>query len=172
MSEYSNIADIEAMLNALDGSIDFTRHGEDRSLGYDVIRDQATRINDRAMRERGCEGRFAPNRGEYAKAKKELSLIIGRGMETPDGSPDVMMSLLNTQGEQHIGRDEVTMTFGVTPDAKDKGNWFTYGSFGPLGLRSGAKKQRERPFYAITKADAEKIFAQVIANIVAWIKTL
>jgi len=172
MSDTSNIESIEHLLSMLDDSIDFTRAGVEQSLGRDLIRNQATRINDRAAAEQGSRYPFAPNRGKYGKKKRELGIIVGRGIVTEDGSPDVMMSLLNAQGEQSVQATEVTMEFGATEEARNKGHWFTNGSRGEVPYRSGAKNQKPRPFYEITPSDADAMFAEVVDNVTDWLKSL
>lgn len=174
MSEYSNLESVRELFDKLDDSIDFTRAGVEQSLGRDLIRNQATRINDRAAAEQGSQGRFAENRGLYGEKKRALGIIIGRGLRTEDGSTDVMMSLVNAQGQQSVQATEVTMEFGVGDDAKNKGHWFTNGSNPsvPKPYRSGAKNQKPRPFYEITSADADAMFAEVVDNVTDWLKSL
>lgn len=172
MSDTSNIESIEHLLDKLDESIDFTRAGEEQSLGRDLIRNQATRINDRAAMEQGSRGKFKANQGKYGTMKQKLGIIVGRGLRTEDGSADVMMSLLNAQGDQTIGATEVTMEFGVTEDAKNKGHWFTNGSRGDKPFRSGAENQPPRPFYEIKEADADAMFEEVVDNVTKWLQSL
>lgn len=168
----SNIDEIERMFDSFDQSIDFTRPGREGSLGEDLLDDQALRISDRARQEEGPGGPWDANQGEYGERKRKRGLPVGRGMKTADGSPDVMLSLVNLKGERSITPSEATMTFGVSQAAKDKGNYFTHGSEGPDGLRSGAVGQPAREFFVLTPEDESEILDRAGDAVGEWLKSL
>jgi hypothetical protein len=144
-----NIDEIEAMLVRLADTFDFTLPGEDGSFGEDLMDEFSTSVMDRTV---GLgvtpEGKtLAANRGEYGEEKRDAGLPVGIGLD--EDRSDQMLSLVNLKGERSVTPDMATMIFGVTPFARDKGNWFTYGTDGSSvsGEHSGAKDQPPRPFW-------------------------
>lgn len=170
MSDDSNIDEIEALFDRFDEAIDFTRPGEEGSLGKDLLKSQGLRILDRAQAEQGSEGEWEANRGEYKKRKDKKSLPVGRGLGEDD--EDRMLSQLNVMGEQDVTATEATMKFGQTEKARSKGDWFSNGSEGEDGKRSGAKNQPRRDFYAITSEDEDAIIEQSAEAVGEWLQSL
>lgn len=149
----SNLPSFSEAIDRIVDCIDFTRPGIEGSIGEDALDLQAYRILDRAQLEQGSEGQWDENKGTYKQSKDKRSLLVGVGLAA--SSNDRMLAALNVKGEQSIASDEATMSFGATPSAKSKGDWFTNGSEGELGKRSGAKNQPPRPFYEFTQEDIE-----------------
>ena len=158
MSSFSNIEEIEKLFVGLADCLDFTAKGISGSIGEDALDAVALGISERSRAEQAPDGEsWAANRGKYKERKDRDDLPVGRGLKTPSGSPDVMLSLINLKGKRSISATEAVMAFGQSTAAEDKGKWFTNGSTGPEGERSGAKNQLPRPFYAMTDADVEKV---------------
>lgn len=166
----SNIQDLEAFFARFDEAIDFTRPGTEGSLGKDLLKSQGLRILDRAQAEQGSEGEWAENRGEYKKRKDKKGLPVGRGLGEDDENR--MLSQLNVMGEQEVTATEATMRFGQGDKARNKGDWFTNGSEGEDGKRSGAKNQPPRPFYQITSEDEDAIIEQSAEAVGEWLQSL
>ena len=167
-----DIKAIEALFGQFADAVDFTLPGRSGSIGEDLLDGQALRISDRARDEKGPDDDWPENKGRYGSVKREAGLPVGRGTETEDGSPEVMLSLLNLKGTRDVEPTEASMTFAVTPDAKDKGNWFTHGSEGPDGLRSGAIEQLPRPFYVLTEQDSDDAAEQAGEALDEWLRSL
>ena len=151
----SNVDRVEAWLNQLSDTFDFTLDGESKSLGEDLLDLAALGILDRSVgQEQQADGSsFAPNRGKYGDKKRSLGIQVGIGFGDPNS--DKMMSLLNVAGKRELQPEEATATFGATDFAADKGKWFTNGSSGADGDRSGAKNQPPRPFYELDEYVAQ-----------------
>ena len=160
MSSFSNIEEIEKLFVGLVDCLDFTGKGIDGSIGEDALDAVALGISERSRAEQDPGGEnWAANRGEYKARKDRKGLPVGRGLKTPDGSSDVMLSIVNLKGRRSISATEAVMEFGAAGStaAQKKGQWYTHGSTGSDGERSGAKNQPPRGFYAMTDADVDKV---------------
>lgn len=161
MAVTSNVDEIAEWLRSLGDCLDFTRPGIEGSVGKDMLIGQAYRIDERCSREEGPTEAWAENQGKYAKKKDTLHLPVGIGIAPP--SEERMLSILNLKGEQIITAKEATMIYGAAgsasgpddPSPRNKAAWFTNGSEGADGERSGAKNQPDRPFYEYTEDDVE-----------------
>lgn len=141
----SNIDDVEAWERQLIDSFDFTRPGEDQSLGRDMAGDVAMGIIDRTVAEqRDVNGSpLKPNKDPY-KTWKEVKL----GVYQPLIKTGQMMSLLSVKGEVAVSPDEVVMTYGVNDADED----------GVTDRQKAEWNSDERPFYAMD----DKIVATLV----------
>lgn len=156
-----NLPELAAALDELAASLDFTRPGRDGSLGRTLIGIIHEGIADRNREAVDPDGApWAGNRGGYGKRKASAGLPVGVGIY-PGGKPGgEMLSLVEIQGETKVEPDSVESGYGTSDGARDKGDWFTHGSAGPDGLRSGAENQPGRPFYGIGEEDAEAVMEE------------
>lgn len=108
--EVSNIDQVCTWIDDVINSIDFTRPGEDESIGKDVAVSIAQEIADDAAEQMEPDGTpFPANEAKYAAWK-------GRkyGMQEPAYGyrTGQMLSLESLIGEVDVKADEVTMTYG------------------------------------------------------------
>ena len=144
-----NADEVIAALDALMDTFDLTLPGENGSFGEDLCDIFSQGVFDRTIgRELDADGNpLAPNRGKYGEHKRAEGLPVGIGTD-PDRS-EQMLSLVQLKGERDIQADHATIVYGTTQGAKDKANWFTYGSSGSSVYweYSGAKNQPPRRFW-------------------------
>jgi hypothetical protein len=153
-----NFDELRDDLEELVESIDFTRTGTQESLGKTLLGIVHEGISDRNRSGVDPEGVGWPdNRGEYGERKRGVGIPVGVGLYARGRIGGEMLSLVQVIGEVTIEPDSARSDYGVTDDARDKGNWFTYGSAGPQGLRSGAAGQPPRPFYEMNEDDETAI---------------
>ena len=149
-----NSDDLARRLNELSASIDFTRPGRNGSLGKTLIGIVHEAIVDRNLDEADdTSSPWPANQGKYGERKREEGLPVGVGLR----SGGQMISMVEIQGEIRVEPEIVESTYGTNQDARDKANWFTYGSDGPDGLHSGATNQPPRPFYGMNSQDADNV---------------
>jgi hypothetical protein len=143
-----NNDEVGAWLDELVQSYDFTRPGEDGSLGQDLARVVAQGVIDRTVaQQQAADGsQLRENEPRYRARKKKLYQVDQPGLRTGQ-----MLSLTSVLGEVDVTADEVTLRYGIgeAPTSsstgfiseadkrvtdRDKAGWFTEGG---------------RPFYAL-----------------------
>ena len=162
----SNAADIREKIDRLINCFDLTLPGVNGSFAEDMMDEFSTGVYERCRNESAPDGsRWTENQGQYGTDKKDEGLPVGIG--TDADRSDMMLSLVNLKGERTCTPDLATMTYGVTPTAKDKANWFTYGSSGSqiYWEYSGAKNQAPRPFWGFDDAIVTAIITVCQARI-------
>lgn len=179
----SNLGEIMSAIDAIVNGFNFTsttgRSG--KRLADKALDTIAERIAERttARQMDSNQSPLAPNRGEYGEKKRTKGIPIGTGYY-PAGNGGQngirggqMLSDLELSGERVIEEKSATMTYGLDGFAKRKAQWFTNGSTGNAGERSGAKNQPPRPFYDLddgSKRMLDEFFGVELENYVNRIK--
>lgn len=163
-----NLAEVTEAIERIADCLDFTRSGAETTIGKDLLVRAAREISERASVEKGPDGAWKENRGKYGKAKRAKSLPVGKGLK--DAPNERMLSLPHIKGEHDIQPLSATMTFGTDERSKNLGKYFTNGSTGAAGDRSGAKNQPPRPFYEMTPEDEDAIFDLATIEIMKYIE--
>jgi hypothetical protein len=144
-------------IEALADSFAFDRPGRGETIGKGALDLLAGRIQARCTRM--VDPRFrawGPNL-EWAKHDKQK---IGKPIGVyGDPTADSMLAMVNITGERVIEAHEASMTYGTTPEAKKRIQWFTNGSTDPGDgtERSGAENQVPRPFYDLDITDRAEL---------------
>jgi hypothetical protein len=110
MADASNIDDVAAWEKDLIDSWNFTRPGQDQSLGRDMARDVAVGIQERTVAEQrdAMGGSLKPNEKRY-KTWKEVKL----GVYQPLVKTGQMLSLESLVGDVTVAPDEIVMNYGT-----------------------------------------------------------
>lgn len=146
----SNIDEVESWEKDLIDSFDFTRPGEDQSLGRDMAADVATGIIDRTTAEqRDATGSpLKPNEPKYAKRKAEKY-----GAHQPLVRTGQLLSLQSVKGEVTVSPDEIVMRYG-TGDAPSRSStgYISDADRAVTDRQKAEWNSDERPFYAMDDA--------------------
>jgi hypothetical protein len=182
----STIAEVTAWLQDLADSFDFTRTGNDQSLGRDVMKLAAKRTHDRAFVNRTGFGTAWPPNSETPsrwapegyRAWKEKNY----GTPEPNSRTGQMLSQLSMEGRSTIAPKQVTMIYGTdTPPTRA-----TFGNPSPkllardqnvtdtfkasLAHTGQSRKRIVRPFYQLIDDNAEAIVALCQENLNGMIR--
>lgn len=158
-SATGNDAQISRLLMDLANTFDLTEPGANGSFAEDLLDAYALGVIERTLGAgRAADGSaLEPNRGRYAEKKAASGEPVGVGLG--NSGSDRMMSLLQVKGERTITPDLASSTYGLSQPAKNKANYFTYGSTGSgvKGEYSGAQNQPARPFWGFDSAIEEAL---------------
>jgi hypothetical protein len=184
MPETSNIDEVCRWLSEFAESFDFTRPGEDQSLGRDIaltiIRGPEAGGQDgilgRCTDGTGPDGTAWPaNSRTYAAAKQERY-----GWDEPNRRTGQMLSQQSLYGRTTIEPDQVTLRYGTGQPPSGSAAPSGYSSKAdretPDTLKaslahSGQSRQRiQRPFYEATREDAENVSATAQENLNEYIR--
>jgi len=158
----SNLDQVEEWLEELEHLIDFDAPGATGGTFGDELLD----VYSEHVRERSIGAAKAPDGSNWAdnaestKRRKTTSTV---GVESGQ-----MLSLEEIEGERVITRDSAEQTYGKTPEAQAKLQWFTRGSKEnpppedvPDCSPSGASNQPGRPAWGMDDLIEEDIAERV-----------
>jgi hypothetical protein len=105
----SNIGQVTRFLEGFVDSFDFTRAGDDQSLGRDVVNKVVDRIQARSLHDRrGATDEWAPNSEKYRQWKEK-----NYGTGDPNSRTGQMLGQKSLFGRTRIEPKEVTMIYGI-----------------------------------------------------------
>ena len=161
--ETSNIAEVMAWLSGFVDSFDFTRVGEDQSLGRDVAMKFVERIHDRAHEIKGgAFEEWKENAPAYAAWKQERYNVA----DTPTVRTGQMLSQKSLFGRTTIAAREITMKYGVgtPPDRTSTGVELADADTKRTDLEKAyyvhtgqSKHEIKRPFYEVNEMDGRHV---------------
>jgi hypothetical protein len=169
----SNLEEIAAKMTAVVDSFNFTAVGRgNKRLGDEALDVVANGIAARTLQRQQEPGgaHMEDNQGDYGKRKQKKGIPVGVGFYpvTEQGQTKEiggqMLSDIELSGERVIEEQTATMTYGKDGYAKRKAQWFTNGSTGTDGEKSGAKNQPPRPFYELDDGITTDLDANMTAE--------
>lgn len=161
----SNIADVISFLDGFVDSFNFTRPGNDQSLGRDIANKVVERIYDRSLDQRaGPGGPWDKNEPKYAKWKDK-----NYGVAEPNSRTGQMLSHQSLFGRTKIDPEQVTMIYGLdeppvratfgTPTEKqfEQDRKVTDVQKAYFAHTGQSKHRIKRPFYAVDESDGRAV---------------
>lgn len=140
----SNIDDVEKWEKDLIDGFDFTRVGEEQSLGRDMVRDVAQGIHDRTVAERRDATGAPVKSNEYHYAVWKAEKL---GVYQPLIKTGRMLSLVSLIGNPEISPDLIVMPYGTGEEDED----------GVTDRDKAGYVSGERPFFALDDAIVDRL---------------
>ena len=162
----SNVAAVEAKIAGLIQSFNFTRKGEDKSLGHDMAVVVATGIQERSIPEmKAPDGdTWDPNEPKYAARKRAKY-----DADQPNVRTGQMLSLESLLGDVSVAPETVTMRYGTgdPPTSAANGATLTEGDKSITDIEKAYFGSKTRPFYALDstiEGEAVKVAKAALAD--------
>ena len=165
-----NLNEIVGWIEGVVRSVEFTRKGEEQSLGRDLVGIVAQEIADAASAGTAPDGTsWSPNAPAYARYKAKRYSV---GEHAPNIRTGQMLSLQSLVGQPLITADRIEMKYGlgVPPSRTATGVPLSESDRSISDVEKAFFNNESRPFFFMTESIADACMEMVGKVVAQWIE--